>query len=94
VGKSLRCIVFQPIESLDSLVHSFMERLVRVVTLRQIDSNGKRPKIFCRFGAVHGQKVKGLVSLGAAYHKDNVLTAFFRGAKMQFEVILHYNDHK
>lgn len=59
-----------------------------------ITSTGKRIDILYMHGALHGQEVKGVVSLAPEYHGGKKeCVHFFRGADTRYEVVLRCNDN-
>ena len=55
---------------------------------------GETPEIVKKYGAVHGQEVKGIVSLSEEYINHVPLMSFFRGNETRYSVTLRMNDHK
>ena len=58
-----------------------------------ITTNGTREDILQKFGAIHGQEVRGTVSLNVQNHSQKIYTDFFRG-KTVYNVVLRCNDQK
>ena len=55
---------------------------------------GKTQDIIDKYGALHGQEVKAVVSLPETYVNHVPIMAFFRGNKTRYSVTLRMNDSK
>ena len=55
---------------------------------------GESSEIIDKYGAVHGQEVKGIVSLSEEFINHVPLMAFFRGNETRYSVTLRMNDRK
>ena len=55
---------------------------------------GETQDIIDKYGAVHGQEVKAVVSLPETYVNHVPIMAFFRGNKTRYSVTLRMNDNK
>jgi hypothetical protein len=56
--------------------------------------SGTRAEILKKYHCLHGQEVKGVVSLPEQYQNLDPLKHFFRGTKKKYEVTLRCNDNQ
>jgi hypothetical protein len=56
--------------------------------------SGTRAEILKKYHCLHGQEVKGVVSLPDQYQNLDPLKHFFRGTKKKYEVTLRCNDNQ